>query len=209
MISALGLSLVLAAQTPPPSSLYPLIRLAGYLPAIEDRGRSGEEAQAFVQGNGEDSFPWTSPQMEIRAREDMSRTSLSVVFNWVWLTDGGERRPVWFARLRAMDWHGTVERFADSRTCPGVEESVRQLDALPPIKPWAPRLPDPTTTAIDVGGYLHDNTYTIRMRGTFSDRPEGHRLELIGGSDTPFAPVVADTLTRLKPCWTETAPPRA
>ncbi|MHA4790908.1 hypothetical protein ACX1CD_30365, partial [Klebsiella pneumoniae subsp. pneumoniae] len=72
----------------------------------------------------------------------MSGFALSVAFNWVWLGEGDARRPVWFARLRAMSWTGAIERFADSQTCPGVEESLQQLDALPPIDPRVPGLPD-------------------------------------------------------------------
>lgn len=152
----------------------------------------------------------TPPQVEMTAGEDLSRTALSVAFNWVWLGEGENRRPAWFARLRAMDREGTIERFADSRSCPGVEESLRQLDALPTIEPRTPALPasvGPSDLTDFGGGYLHDNGYAIRLRGMFAGSRYSQRLEVAGGSDAPFAPVIADTLTRLKPCWTEVSPP--
>lgn len=207
MLSAFVLTVVLAAQDPGPP-LHPLIDLDRALPPIEDEGRSMEDAMAFVANNGRDDLTWTPPQVEITAREDMSRTSLSIAFNWVWLTEPGQaRRPVWFARLRAMDWDGSIERYADSRTCPGVEETLRQIDTLPVIQPRVPKLPVPNATGIELGGYLHDNTYSVRMRGAYT-AAYTQRLEIDGGSDTPLAPIVEDALTRLKPCWTNTPPPR-
>lgn len=210
MLSSFALFAALSVQiqaAPPP---YPRIRLADYLPPIEAPARSFEESRDYVRRNGEDPLPITPPQVEITAGEDLSRTSLSVAFNWVWLGEGQDRRPVWFARLRAMDWEGAIERFADSRTCPGLEESLRQIDDLPSIEPRVPTLPEPRgpTDLIDFGGgYLHDNGYSIRLRGLFAGGRYSQRMEVSGGSDAPFAPVIAETLTRLKPCWTETSPP--
>lgn len=211
-LSSLVLSLALSTQIAPEPELYPLIRLADFMPALTDADRTGEQASEFVQRNGEDPLSWTPPQVEIRAREDMSRTRVSVAFNWVWLSDEPGRRPVWFARLRAMDWTHTVERFADSRQCPGVEAALRRLDALPVINSQIPALPDPDGPPpkdfLGVG-YLHDNTYVIRLTGALDGESYGHRLELVGGSGSGFAPAVAESLTFLKLCWTETPPPRA
>lgn len=212
LFPSLLLSLALSAQAAPQEQLYPRARLADHLPPITDNGRSYEEARDFVRRGGEDDLPWTSPQIEMTAREDMSRTSLSLAFNWVWLTSSEGRRPVWFARLRAVSYAGTIERFADSRTCAGVEDSLRQLDALPMIDPRVPPLPEPSASgdAVDAFiGYLHDNTYGIRLRGLFSGGRHSDRLQVTGGSTAPFAPIVVDSLDRLKPCWTETPPPRA
>lgn len=213
MLSGLVLSLALSiqtpAQTPPP---YPRIRLNDYLPAAVMTPRPVEESRAFLARNGEDDLSWTPPQVEMTAGEDLSRVALSVAFNWVWLMEGGERRPVWFARLRAMDGSGVFERFADSRTCPAVADSLRQLDALPPIAPAVPGLPDPegVPNLNDLGGlYLHDNSYGIRLRGLSEGQTRSDRLAVNGGSGAVFAPVIADSLRRLKPCWTETPPPRA
>lgn len=210
MLPTLVLTLMLSAQTPPPQP-YPRIRLADYVPALDGPGRAFEEARTFVAANGEDPLPWTPPQVEMTASEDLSRTSLSVAFNWVWLTDSGGRRPVWFARLRAMDGDGTIERFADSRQCPGVEESLRQLDALPAIEPGTPQPPTPGAApdlTVLGGGYLHDNGYRIRLTGLFVGARYSQRLEMAGGSESPFASVIAESLTRLKSCWRETPPPR-
>ncbi|MBU1540078.1 MAG: hypothetical protein KKC29_03815 [Alphaproteobacteria bacterium] len=200
MLSAFMLVVAMTSQDPGPP-LHPLIDLDRRLPAIIDEGRPMAEAPAFVEANGRDAM-----SVEITAKEDMSRTSLSVVFYWSWLADPGpERRPIWFARLRAMDWDGSIERLADSRTCPGVEETLRLIDALPPIQPRAPGLPDPDATTIEFGGYLHDNTYAVRTRGAYT-AAYTQRLEITGGSDTPLAPLVDEALTRLQPCWTDVPP---
>jgi hypothetical protein len=210
MLSALIATVVLAGQDPA-HPLHPLIDLDRGLPSIEDKSRSMEEAIAFVADNGRDDLTWTPPQVEITAREDMSRTALSIAFNWIWITEAGrERRPVWFARLRAMDWDGSIERYADSRTCLGVEQVLSQIDTLPAVQPRTPKLPDRTPTApvLDLGGYLHDNTYTIRTRGAFTTAYT-QRLEVVGGSDTPLAPIVEDALNRLLSCWSDAVPPRS
>lgn len=212
LFSSLALSLALSTQAAPQDPLYPRVRLDDHLPPVTDNSRPYEQARDFVQRGGDDDLPWTPPQVEMTAREDMSRTALSLAFNWVWLTTGEGRRPVWFARLRAVSYAGTIERFADSRTCPGVEVSLRQLDALPAIDPQVPPLPAPSASGDAVDpfiGYLHDNTYGIRLRGPFSGGRHSDRLQVTGGSTAPFAPIIVDSLDRLKPCWTETPPPRA
>ena len=216
MLSSLVLSAALLVQTAvPPRAQAPQpfarIRLADYLPRLTDADRPFEEARAFLDRNGQDDLPWTPPQVEITAGEDLSRTALSVAFNWVWLGEGDARRPVWFARLRAMSWNGAIERYADSRTCPGVEESLRQLDALSSVDPFVPALPvhTPSQVVIDISSpYLHDNSYGVRLRGLPGGGAYSDRLQLNGGSGSAFAPVIADSLTRLKTCWTETPPPR-
>jgi hypothetical protein len=220
MLSSLVLTLALSAQTPSqtpapapePPPVGPRLRLEDYLPPVTDTGRSPEEAAAFVERNGEDDLPVTSAGVEMMARADLSRTALSVAFNWGWLASDGERRPVWFARLRAVTWGGSIERFADARTCPGVAEALARIDALPAIEPRVPQPPDPHAPPeiIDLGGaYLHDNTYRVRLRGMFPTGQFSQRLEISGGTDAPLAPLFDDVLSRLKPCWSETPPPRA
>lgn len=217
MLISLVVFTALTAQTPasvqtPAPPLFPRIRLADYLPAAEVTPRPFEDSRAFLARNGQDDLSVTPPQVEVTAGEDLSRTALSVAFNWVWLGEGDQRRPVWFARLRAMTWTGAFERFADSRTCPGVEETLRQLDGLPPVKPRVPGLPDPDAPPdlTDLGLlYFHDNTYAIRLRGLSEGGTYSDSLHVTGGSAAAFAPVIADSLTRLRPCWTETPPPRA
>lgn len=210
--SSLVLSLALSTQAAPDPALYPRIRLRDHLPPIGegDPGRAGT-ALDFVRAGGEDSLPITPPAVEMTAREDMSPVSLSLAFNWVWLTDEDGRRPVWFARLRAADRDRSIERFADSRVCPGVEESLRQLDGLPMIDPQVPQLPDPSAPGAfaDFGGYMHDNTYRVRLRGLFAGGRYTDRLDVTGGSSAPFARIIGESLTRLKACWTETPPPSA
>lgn len=195
-----------------PAQVYPLIRLDQYIPAIEPADPPVEGAREFVDRGGSDDLPITSPQVEMTARADMFPTRISLAFNWVWLMqEDGIRRPVWFARLRSMNYTNTVERFADSRRCPAVEETLRQIDDLPQIEPKVPTMPTPSASdlAVEVGGgYLHDNTYGLRLSGLFDGSRYSDRLTISSGSDSPLAPLIADSLTRLKPCWTKTPPPR-
>jgi hypothetical protein len=117
---------------------------------------------------------------------------------------------VWFARLRAANGDTSIERFADSRRCPGVEQSLSHLDALPVLDPRVPSLPGPAATPpTDLGGYLHDNTYQIRLKALFAGGTYTDGLEVTGGSSALFAKVIVESLDRLRPCWTETPPPRA
>ena len=210
-----SLVLLMAASVPeaPEQAPYPRINLIDYLPASASWGTMEDEAGlAFVKAGRLDGLSVTPPQVEMSATGDMTYMSLSLSFNWVWLTDEQGRRPVWFARLRAAGNGRSLERFADSRECPGVEQSLRQLDGLPTIDPRVPALPDPINPVSafdDFGGYLHDNTYRVRLRGLFSGAEYIDELELTGRSSSPIAPIIADSLTRLLPCWTDSPPPRA
>lgn len=207
-LPSLVLSLVLSAQTAPEQPPYPLIRLQDYLPPIDAGDQAGgADAFAFVDASGDDDVPIMRSVVVMTAREDMRPVSASVAFGWVTVAQGGGRRPVWFARLRAANGNRSIERFADSRQCPGVEQSLAQLDALPALDPRVPTLPDPTSTTLeDFGGYLHDNTYQIRLRGLFEGNGYTDGLQVTGRSSAPFARIVAESLERLLPCWTDTPP---
>ncbi len=207
MILPLALTLVLSAQTEPQRPLYPSVRLQEYIPPIRSVPPS-EGASAFVAAGAEEPLPVTSPQVEIWAREDMRPISLSLAFNWTWTGKAGNRRPHWVARLRASVNGRTIERFADARECPGIEQSLDQIANLPPVTPKVPALPDPDAVSqVDFGGYLHDNTYRIAMRGVPAGSVYSDKLAMTGGSASPMAPVVAESLARLLPCWTEGPPP--
>ena len=208
MLGVLSFSLALsgAPQTVEP---YPLLRLDTLVPPVTDTHR--ENPVEFVERGATDDLSWTSPVVELAAKADMRWTAVSVAFNWVWITDDRSRRPVWFARLRARHNRGTIERFADSRQCPAVQEALDRIAGLPALTPRVPALPDPLGPATESdsgGGYLHDNTYRIRMRGRFDGVAWSDRIEITANSGSPVAPVVGDTLAQLLPCWTETAPPR-
>lgn len=207
-----ALSIALSAQAVSEQTPYRRISLQDYLPPMGDaeRATSGSRSD-FVEAGGENDLPYTPPQVVMMAREDMRPISVSVAFNWVWLGEGQDRRPVWFARLRAVNRDRSIERFADARLCPGVMQSLARLDGLPPLDLRVPSLPDPTvTTTPDFGGgWMHDNTYQIRLRGLFSGGAYTNRTEVIGGSSAPFALIIAESLERLLPCWTDTPPPRA
>ena len=209
-ISSLALSVVLIAAANE-APLYPRISLLNYVPPIGDGDAAGgANAYDFVQAGGTDALPFTPPVVEMAAHEDMRPVAVSIAFNWVWLGEGKERRPVWFARLRANNLTRSIERFADARQCPGVEQSLAQLNDLPAFDLEAPQLPTPSgSTLIEGRGYLHDNTYQILVRGLFRGNLFTDKAELTGGSAAPFARIVGDSLTRLLPCWTETRPPQA
>lgn len=205
MILTLALTLALSAE--PQRALYPLVRLQEYVPPIGS-GPPSEGASAFVAAGVEEPLPITPPQVEIWASEDMRPISLSVAFNWTWTGQEGNRRPHWVARLRASVNGRTIERFADARECPGIQKSLEQIANLPPVTPKVPALPDPDTVSqIDFGGYLHDNTYRITMRGVPAGSVYSDKLAMTGGSASPMAPVVAESLAHLLPCWTEGPPP--
>lgn len=210
-LAAVALPLALSAQTVAEPAPYRLIRLENYLPPIlEDDRAGGEQAGAFVQAGAEAGLPSAPPAVEMTARGDMSGVSVSIAFNWVRQDVGGQSRSVWLARLRAAKFGWSIERFADARQCPGVEQSLAQLNDLPVIDPRVPAPPDPTQPyTSDLGGYLHDNRYQVRLRGLFAGAAYTDRLEVTGGSSAPFARIIAETLERLLPCWTETPPPRS
>lgn len=206
MIVSLALTLALSSQTEPQRPLYPLVRLQKYIPSIGSAPPT-EGASAFVAAGAQEPLPLTPPQIEIWAREDMRPVSLSVAFNWTWTGQAGNRRPHWVARLRAAVNGRTIERFADARDCPGIQQSLDQIATLPPVAPKAPALPNRFAGAqLDVGGYLHDNTYRITMRGVPSGYVYSDKLAMTGGSASPMAPVVAESLARLLPCWMEGPP---
>ncbi|GAA0614307.1 hypothetical protein GCM10009422_06610 [Brevundimonas kwangchunensis] len=208
MLSTLALSLALsgAPQTAEP---HPLLRLNTLVPPITDTHR--ENVVEFVDRGATDDLGWTSPVVELAARADMRWTSVSVAFGWTWIRDDSSRRPVWFARLRARHNRGTIERFADSRECPAVQEALDRIAGLPTLRPRVPALPDPSGPASDVdfgGGYLHDNTYRLRMRALFEGARYSDRIDITANSGSPIAPLTGEVLAALMPCWTETAPPR-
>ncbi|MBX9615413.1 MAG: hypothetical protein K2X25_07440 [Caulobacteraceae bacterium] len=210
-ISSLALSVGLLAQAANEPPLYPRIRLLDHVPPIsQGDAAGGANADDFIQAGGTDALPFTPPVVEMAAHEDMRPVAVSIAFNWVWLGEGQERRPVWFARLRASNSTRSIERFADSRGCPGVEESLVQLEGLPAFALKAPELPTPSgSRLIGRRGYLHDNTYQIRVNGLFAGNLFTDKAELTGGSAAPFARIIGDSLTRLLPCWTATRPPVA
>jgi len=208
MFSSLAFVLALSASPQTAPEPHRLIRLNTLTPPITDTHR--DNGVEFVDRGATDDLGWTQPVVSLAARADMHWTSVSVAFNWVWITDAQGRHPVWFARLRARHNRGTLERFADSRECPAVQAALARIDSLPAMTPRVPALPVPTTSALepDSGGYLHDNTYRLRMRGRFDGAPHSDRIEFTANSGSPIAPVFDDVLTGLLPCWTETAPPR-
>ncbi|MEN5229085.1 hypothetical protein [Brevundimonas naejangsanensis] len=207
MILTLALTLALSAETEPQRSLYPLVRLHEYIPPITSTTKV-EGAFDYVTAGTEDYLIHTPPQVAFWAQQDMHPISLSVAFNWTWMGKEENRRPFWVARLRAAVNGRIIERFADARTCPGIEQSLDQIANLPPVTPKVPVLPDPDTVSqVDFGGYLHDNTYRITMRGVPAGSVYSDELAMTGGSASPLAPVVVESLARLLPCWTEGPPP--
>lgn len=208
MLSALVVSLALSAE-PQAAEPHPLLRLDSLVPPMTETHR--ENAVEFVDRGATDDLGWTSPVVSLAARADMRWTSVSVAFGWTWIRGDRSRRPVWFARLRARHNRGTIERFADSRECPAVQQALDRIATLPMLTPRVPALPDPSGPASELdfgGGYLHDNTYRLRMRALFEGARYSDGIDITANSGSPIAPVFDDVLTSLLPCWMETAPPR-
>lgn len=208
MLSGLVFSLILSVA--PQEEPYPRVRLAPLLPPMTAHP-DWDAPRAFAQRGGEDSLSVTPPQIEMTAGEDMSRAYVSLAFNWIWLTDERGRRPVWFARLRAVTATHSTEQFADSRRCPAVEATLARIRTLPLITPRVPDLP-PTSGGVETPDFawlMHDNGYRIRMRGMFAGAAYSDGLVVSGGSTSPIAPVVVQSLEQLKDCWSEAPPPRA
>lgn len=207
LIASLFASTALALSPEQEPELPPLLRLNEFLPQASerDRARTGN-ASDFVQSSVSDTL-LTTPVVSLYAREDMRMISLSVAFSWAWLGQGEARSPVWFARLRSAQGRQMIERFADARDCPGIAQSLQQISELPAVTPIVRTPPDPGGPAVvTFHGYLHDNTYIVRMKGRHASGHYSDEIAMTGGSGSPFPPIFADTLERLRPCWTETPP---
>lgn len=208
LIATLLASTALASASVQEQELYPLLRLSQFLPESSeaDRARTGN-ANEFVEAGSSEPLA-TTPIVALYAKEDMRMVSLSVAFGWVWVGSREDRTPVWFARLRGAQGRQMIERFADARECPGITQSLQQLSELPAVTPIVRDAPDPSGPAsVTFHGYLHDNTYTVRMKGQHVGGLHSDQLTMTGGSGSPFPPIFADTLERLRPCWSEVRPP--
>ena len=211
MISfTIGLAIASVFLGDPPSVVRP--RLESYLPDLgEWRSVDDYGPRPFVEGGMTADLGQTPPQVAMSGFDGNRLIYVSLSYNWIWLSDNGQRRPIWFARLRAVNGTKQIERFADSRTCPAVEAGLARLDDLPSVTPHLPRLPTggvPTAEDIeDAAGFMLDDIgYTIRMSGRSEPHASTETLTLSGGSYAPFAQIFVDALADLKICWTPDLP---
>ncbi|WP_439470357.1 hypothetical protein [Brevundimonas sp.] len=208
--SIVALAVAVAVQDPAP---YPRIQLEDHLPAPNARTVSLEAGYRAVDTNAEYSGDLGLPVVEMSVVDPNRLMSASVVFNRVQVTDGAGRRGVWFARLRAARGMASTELFADARTCPGVIASLEALSRLPDLTPGVPYLETESSaasqSALEVKGIILDDvSYSVRLRARFDGSVYADKITVAGGSYAPFAPIIVESLDRLKVCWTGTAPPR-
>ena len=198
----------LAVQDPNP---YPRIRLENHLPALNAPPASHQPGYRAVDANAGDVLGLGMPSVEMSVVDPNRIMSASVVFGRVQVAGSGGRHGVWFARLRAARGRASTELFADARTCPGLVASLEALNGLPDLNPKVLYL-DP---GAGTSGYavemdeiiLDDVNYSVSLRATFNGSNYTHQITVSGGSYAPFAPIIVESLDRLKACWTETPPP--
>ncbi|HEX8661858.1 MAG TPA: hypothetical protein VF686_08315 [Brevundimonas sp.] len=209
MLAALPFLLaVLVVQDPDP---YPRIRLENHLPALDNRSDTHEPGYRAVRANAEDMLGLSMPMVEMSVVDPNRIMSASVVFSRVQIVEDGGRRGVWFARLRAARGRASTEVFADARTCPGVVASLEALNRLPdlnPKVPWLDLVTGTSNSAVQMDDIILDDIdYSVSLRASFDGSEHTDQITVSGGSYSPFAPIIVESLDRLKACWTETPPP--
>jgi hypothetical protein len=171
--------------------------LDDFMPAFEGTVVGLDEAPAFVLSNDK-QFGSPIRYVSLTLSDSMRLRAVSVVFNGVRLD--AEGKAAWEARLRAGRGDRVVEMFADSQTCPAIAPSLVLLDTMTDLRVDVPDLPG---REYDFGGgSMHDVAFVLRAPAAFPGRRYTQRLELIGGSDAPFAPVVLQVFRALNDCWT-------
>lgn len=209
MLTAVSILLAaLAVQDPDP---YPRIRLEDHLPAPNTHSASHEPGYRAVGSNAGDMLGLGTPVVAMSVVDPNRIMSASVAFRRVRIVEDGGPRGVWFARLRAARGRASTELFADARTCPGVVAALEALNRLPDLNPKVPNLDPGTGTSgseVQMGEIILDDVnYSVSLRANFEGSNYTDQLTVSGGSYAPFAPIIVESLDRLKACWTETPPP--
>jgi hypothetical protein len=94
--------------------------------------------------------------------------------------------------------------WADSRSCPAVQQVLTAMERLPSIRPDAPLLGQETRNAIPV---LDGVGYTFWNRWAVSGRNAATvELEVTGNVDSPAAEWWMKSAASLSTCWRETPP---
>lgn len=191
------LLLLTAALVIQEGALIPLPNLEDLMPTFEGTVLGYDEARDFVLSNSKD-FGSPTRSVSLTLSDSMRLATVSIAFNGVRLDSEG-RSSAWEARFRARRGDRVVEMFADSRTCPALGPTLALLDNLPTHRIDVPDLPGREINF--GGGYLHDIAYILRAPAAFLGQRYTQRLELVGGSDAPFAPVAITVFEDLKDCW--------
>jgi len=202
--------MLLAALAVQDADPYPRIRLEDHLPTPNIRSASHEPGYRAVDANAGDLLGLGRPIAGISVVDPNRIMSASVAFRQVQLAENDGRRDVWFARLRAARGRASTELYADARTCPGVEAAIEALNRLPDLNPEIPYRAGTGTpgSAIQMDGLILDDVvYSVSLRARFDGTAYTDQITVTGGSYTPFAPIIVESLDRLKACWSQTPPP--
>ena len=173
-------------------------------PAIIDRpdGRLEDDraARAYVIAGASSQLGIHSPGMAISRSHDMRFQYSVTSFHRVWAErDDGVRAPHWLVRRREANWRDVTTRYADSRTCPGIESALTLAAEIePPILP-SPRFGEPDII-------LDDWAYAFTATGIWPTTRAYAEFTLSGGSTSPLAPLWQSTDALLATCWMTTPP---
>jgi hypothetical protein len=111
----------------------------------------------------------------------------------------------WAVRRVTGGRHGTeVARWADSRTCPAVEEMLLAMEDLPIVRPDAIALGAEAPNL----GLVMDGTWHVfwSHHARSGDNNASVRMEIQGNVNSPVAQWWAESAALLDGCWTEAEP---
>lgn len=94
--------------------------------------------------------------------------------------------------------------WADSRSCPAVEQMLIAMERLPSVRPDAPQLGE---EAANIGLVMDGTQHIFWNRGARSGANNASvGLEVTGNVNSPIAEWWADSTLALSSCWRETPP---
>lgn len=108
-------------------------------------------------------------------------------------------------RVEGAPDRGARVLWADSRTCPAVEQALIAMERIPAARPDAPGL---GREAADFGMVMDGTHHTFWNRSARSGENDATvTLEIDGNVNSPIAAWWASSASRLSGCWQETPPP--
>lgn len=174
-------------------------RIETLVPPMSEQRHDLDQTRSFVDSGLTD---YVGPYMLMTAfRVDGQNrlTGMTVAFARVWIDEGGERRPIFHARLRARQGRRTVEVLVDERSCPQALRALHRLETLPPLQVNSPDLApdDDWNPSIQLDGYSYTLATQARFEGSETDFPTV--IESVEGS--PISAAIIDAAIELAPCW--------